>query len=739
MVNDARHHDASPHAAAPSAPRVAGARVGLRLPSYLIPALLLILGIVATLYAYQRTRAIEHELMQVELQSRLSAWVGVVSHRTEQAAMMGDVAGRIAGMMGTPTTDQWTTLANDLGIGKLPGASSIAFVRMQGSSERIELAHIAMQHDVSTHTLTTQGQDVMPDAELTRVLTQAVENGVTLWTAARVIPGGYAVQQASPVYLSGPVPESVELRRELVTGAILVEFKLTDLLLAQNLPQDPEDYLAVYLSEPGKPTESLPVASVGLSAAAQAFVSTQFIAGGREWRVTAGVASPNPAAGKNSRSLLVLIFGLVLTSLISVLSFYQVSIRQRVERQVAQVTRASRESEERFRQLSEMTSDWFWEQDANYRFTQFSAGISKHWGDTNHIIGRTRWELAKDWSEAQIAEHKALLDRHESFRRLEYDVVDGSGEHFRFLINADPILDEAGNFAGYRGTGKDVTESRRLAQELRESRDNLAREVEAQTADMRLAKEAAEAANQAKSEFVANISHELRTPLHAIISFATIGVKRVDDAPPDRLRGYFEKIHAAGDRLLHLINDLLDLSKFEAGRMILTSTLLDIRELLTEVADELNALLAQRELSLEMPKEERWMVEVDRTRIAQVLRNLLSNAIKFTPARTAIRIEIAHAQRQLGRRSEDPLQSVLLVRVLDQGPGIPESELESVFDKFVQSSQTKTGAGGTGLGLSICHEIIEAHHGRIHAYNRPGGGAVFEIALPINPTTVPIS
>jgi len=230
----------------------------------------------------------------------------------------------------------------------------------------------------------------------------------------------------------------------------------------------------------------------------------------------------------------------------------------------------------------------------------------------------------------------------------------------------------------------------------------------------------AQAANQAKSTFLANMSHELRTPLHVILSFADFGLEKVGTAPAEKLRDYFARIDQSGKVLLTLVNTLLDLAKLEAGKMTFEFALTALSVLLTAVADEFTSLVAARHLTIHLlPLAEVPAVLLDATKIMQVLRNLLSNAVKFSPDGGTITISM-HREGQS-----------VAVAIRDQGRGVPAEELETIFDKFIQSSRTKTGAGGTGLGLAICREIIAAHKGRLWAENAPEGGAVFFFALPL--------
>jgi signal transduction histidine kinase len=285
-------------------------------------------------------------------------------------------------------------------------------------------------------------------------------------------------------------------------------------------------------------------------------------------------------------------------------------------------------------------------------------------------------------------------------------------------------------------------ERRRMEDQLRKHREYLELEVNKRTADLRnvneqlrneieerkqierellIAKADAETANEAKSEFLANMSHELRTPLHSILSFASFGIKKHDRATPAKLLDYFSRIKESGKVLLALLNNLLDLAKLESRGAMFLFEPTDLRELMTSVMNEFDAMLSERGLSLRYEEPDfDEKVALDADKIKQVLRNLLNNAIKFSPPRGTIDVDMCHAG------------SSVSVSVRDQGPGIPPDELEAVFDKFVQSSKTKTGAGGTGLGLAICREIIAGHGGRIWAENSPDGGAVFFVEMPFS-------
>ncbi|GAG04530.1 unnamed protein product, partial [marine sediment metagenome] len=183
---------------------------------------------------------------------------------------------------------------------------------------------------------------------------------------------------------------------------------------------------------------------------------------------------------------------------------------------------------------------------------------------------------------------------------------------------------------------------------------------------------------------------------------------------------YFQTIEESAETLLTLLNDLLDLTKLETGKMKFEYVPTDLSILCDQIIDEFRSMFSERNLTIRCECNVNKEVAVDAEKIKQVLRNLISNAGKFSPDGGAIDVYM--------HQREDTVLAV----VCDQGPGVPDDELEAVFDKFVQSSKTNTGAGGTGLGLAICQEIITAHKGRIWAENRSEGGAVFSFEIPLS-------
>ncbi len=217
------------------------------------------------------------------------------------------------------------------------------------------------------------------------------------------------------------------------------------------------------------------------------------------------------------------------------------------------------------------------------------------------------------------------------------------------------------------------------------------------------------------------MSHELLTPLHGILSFAKFGITKYKTAGQEKIYDYFESISQSGKTLMALIEDLLDLAKLDSGEMSFEFSRTDIATLISSVIGEFSLITAESGVTIKfMPQNLTTFGVLDSTRIQQVIRNLLSNAIKFSPANGEITLN-AEVENE-----------VLRIAVRDEGKGVLKNELEDIFNKFIQSSETKTDAGGTGLGLSICREIISAHNGRIWAENSTTNGAIFTFEIPIS-------
>ncbi|GEM_PF-3061563 len=231
-------------------------------------------------------------------------------------------------------------------------------------------------------------------------------------------------------------------------------------------------------------------------------------------------------------------------------------------------------------------------------------------------------------------------------------------------------------------------------------------------------------ADRLKSQFLANMSHELRTPLNSIIGFSKVILKGIDGPVTEKQREDLTAIYNAGQHLLGLINDILDLSKIEAGKMELAFSEVDLREIIQGVMSTAAGLVKDRpiELITDVP-DDLPRVQADNIRIRQVLLNLISNAAKFTEEG-----HIGISARTIRRAGQEEI----VVAVFDTGPGIKPEDQERIFEPFSQVDASPTRkTGGTGLGLSICRHLVELHGGVIWVESVPGEGSTFAFTLPL--------
>jgi signal transduction histidine kinase len=229
-----------------------------------------------------------------------------------------------------------------------------------------------------------------------------------------------------------------------------------------------------------------------------------------------------------------------------------------------------------------------------------------------------------------------------------------------------------------------------------------------------------EHANQLKSEFLASMSHELRTPLHTVIGFAELLGEEIEGPLNDKQKRFIGHIHKDSMHLLELINDVLDLSKIEAGSLRIRRESLDIEAGVEEAISSIRPGAAAKSIAIETAVSVDTPVLADPLRFKQILYNLLSNALKFTPEGGRIRVE--------GRRDARFVE----ISVVDSGIGIPHEKHSDIFDKFYQLGATTKGVReGTGLGLAITKALVQAHGGRIWVTSEPGKGSRFSFTIAI--------
>lgn len=260
-------------------------------------------------------------------------------------------------------------------------------------------------------------------------------------------------------------------------------------------------------------------------------------------------------------------------------------------------------------------------------------------------------------------------------------------------------------------------------------------QAQAQQEQLRLEKQLAEKANQAKSEFLSNMSHELRTPLNAVLGYAQI-LQREKEYDPAQVREAIKIIHQSGEHLLTLINDILDLSKIEAGKMELYSTEVDLHSFLTSIISIMRMKAEQKDLlfGCELDQTLPLGVSVDQTRLRQVLINLLSNAIKFThQGQVILRVTLLATASS----TTEPV-ATMRFEVCDSGVGISQKQIETIFLPFEQVGDKAYHNKGTGLGLAITRQLVSLMGGQIKAKSELGTGSTFwfDLQLPIISTQI---
>jgi PAS domain S-box-containing protein len=349
------------------------------------------------------------------------------------------------------------------------------------------------------------------------------------------------------------------------------------------------------------------------------------------------------------------------------------------------------------------------------------------------LMGKSSKEVAgKPLAEIFAAEDvPRLLDRYtqciEAKKSLTFEECITFQQGTRWMLSTyNPLINAEGRVYRVVGTVYDITDRKRLEEELRQMNAELENRVQQRTQDLQAAMEAAETANRAKSTFLANMSHELRTPLNAILGFAQLLSRDLTMAAEQR--NQLAIINSSGKHLLNLINDILEMSKIEAGRIHFEPNSFDLY-LLLDLLEEMFQMRAREKglhLMVERGAELPRYVQTDENKLRQVLINLLGNAIKFT---SAGQVELHVRPRGGGRASELELE----FQVRDTGIGIAADELDSLFEPFTQSRSRQVFQEGTGLGLSISRQFVQLLGGDLQVSSRVGVGSSFSFSIPVQP------
>jgi hypothetical protein len=383
-------------------------------------------------------------------------------------------------------------------------------------------------------------------------------------------------------------------------------------------------------------------------------------------------------------------------------------LRRQVRKQTRVITqRLEREAalEQRYQNLIENANDIIFTVDMRGTLTSLNkAGEHVTGYNKEEAVGNQAAQLFSPDLRAKAAEtiESALLEN--PFPVLEWEIVTKDGRHVPLDVSLQ-FISEGTKPIGLLGIARDISDRKRAEQE------------------MLRAKDIAEAASRAKSAFLANMSHEIRTPLNTILGYSDLLQDEAEDQGLDQFISDLKRIHAAGKHLLSLINDILDLSKIEAGKMQLSPERFSLSGLMTDIVSSARPLIQKNGNVFETKiPEDLGTAVADRTKIRQIVLNLLSNAGKFTQAGT---VSLAVERKNIEGKGW------ICFRVTDTGIGMTPEDQKKLFQEFTQIDLSTTKKyGGTGLGLAISRRLCTMMGGTIQVESAPGRGSVFEVHLP---------
>jgi PAS domain S-box-containing protein len=390
--------------------------------------------------------------------------------------------------------------------------------------------------------------------------------------------------------------------------------------------------------------------------------------------------------------------------------------------------REQAKAEGRFRELLEAAPDAILEVDGDGRIVLLNAVAEKVFGySRDELLGQPVELLIPFDLRGRHEHHRSAYSSHPTTRPmgsgLDLYAQRRDGVRFPVEISLSPVKSEGGMRVSV--IIRDVTERKQTEQKIQAMHQSFARELSATNQELELRNREVERANRLKSEFLASMSHELRTPLHTILGFSELLSEELEGPLNPKQKRFMNHIHQDSLHLLELINEILDLSKIEAGKLELHLEAFEITSPLVEVLSSARALGAQKSIEIDSFAPRGISVYADRLRFKEILYNLLSNGVKFTPDGGKIRIDVTQAE------------GLASISVTDTGLGIPPKEHKSIFNEFYQLGATTKGVReGTGLGLAITKRLVEQHGGKIWVESELGKGSRFTLTLPLAKTAI---
>ncbi len=380
-------------------------------------------------------------------------------------------------------------------------------------------------------------------------------------------------------------------------------------------------------------------------------------------------------------------------------------------------------TESRFARLLEAAPDAILEVDAGGSIVLLNNAAEKMFGYTRQeLLGLNVDALVPNSMRVGHHQHRGSYTDHPQTRpmgtglELNAQRKDGSLLPVEISLSPNPVNGELRVIAVVR----DITKRKEIEDRLKAVQETYTSELAAKNQQLEARNRDVEKANRLKSEFLASMSHELRTPLHTIIGFSELLSEELEGPLTPKQKRFVGHILQDSRHLLELINEILDLSKIESGRLELQASSFEFPACIDEVLGGIQSHAATKQIRLENRNTFRDTLFADRLRVKEILYNLLSNAVKFTPEHGTVWIE----------STVDG--DFLKVTVADTGIGIVPEEQELIFEKFYQvGSTTKGTREGTGLGLPITRKLVELHGGRMSLHSIPGEGSRFTFTLPL--------
>jgi PAS domain S-box-containing protein len=384
------------------------------------------------------------------------------------------------------------------------------------------------------------------------------------------------------------------------------------------------------------------------------------------------------------------------------------------------------DSERRFREMAENSRTVIWEVDMQGLYTYVSPVSKLVFGyEPDELVGKAHFydihpeDMRQEFKEAGMG----MLQNSIPLTNFENPILKKDGSVIWVSTNGVPIYDMTGVAIGYRGADNDVTDRKAVELQILEMNQNLEKMIDERTKQLVVARVEAEKANQAKSEFLSRMSHELRTPMNSILGFAQL--LDLSELSTSQKRGV-NHILKSGHHLLDLINEVLDISRIEAGTISMSLEPVEVHSVVREMLDAVGPAALERNILLDysdtIPRD--LYVRSDRQRFKQVLLNLINNAIKYNHSGGVVKLDIDVRENESGG---EPL---VHLSVVDTGVGISESDLPKIFTPFERIGAERTDTEGTGLGLSVVKKLMDVMGGEIRVNSQLGKGSSFTIVLP---------